>query len=271
MMPTPAMPHIVEVVTVDAERAGRRFTARRGAQRRHIVAGDRLLGRRDQRLHFLVVVRRDAVDGLRIEGDLPAARRRAGELDVLGRRRAGIGDDDRHRGFLAGRRRGVETRPSRPLMSSFGWPVMSRPRSVVAEASSAATRAVTLYLPAATVFGGVTLSLTSLDWPGSTGTALSSWLPYCSVKVASKFCGAWADERDGQLLAAVVLDAELILEARFQVAAQFGKLRRHRELGRQILGQRDRDRQSRLVALPAAATVSVCVPIGASFGTSSRS
>ena len=38
----------------------------------------------------------------------------------------------------------VETRPSRPLMSIRGWPVMLRPRSAVAEASSAATRAVTL-------------------------------------------------------------------------------------------------------------------------------
>ena len=38
----------------------------------------------------------------------------------------------------------VDTRPSRPLTSSLGWPVMSRPRSVVAEASSAPTRAVTL-------------------------------------------------------------------------------------------------------------------------------
>ena len=43
------------------------------------------------------------------------------------------------------------------------------------------TEGLLLYLPAATVLGGRTLSLTSLDWPASMGTALSSWLPYCSV------------------------------------------------------------------------------------------
>ena len=86
----------------------------------------------------------------------------------------------------------AESTPSRPERSNFGWPLTSRPRSVVTLASSATTRAVTLYLPAATVLGGRTLSLTSLDWPASIGTALNSWLPYCSVKVASKFCGASA-------------------------------------------------------------------------------
>ena len=49
-----------------------------------------------------------------------------------------------------------------------------------------------------------------------------------------------------ELLAAVVLDGELKLEARLRCAAQFGKLRRQRQLGRQILGQRDCDRQLRL-------------------------
>src|SRR3984957_21107055 len=75
----------------------------------------------------------------------------------------------------------AESTPSRPDRSILGWPLTSRPRSVVTLASSATTRAVTLYLPAATVLGGVTFSLTSLDWPASMGTALNSWLPYCSV------------------------------------------------------------------------------------------
>jgi len=66
-------------------------------------------------------------------------------------------------------------------MSIFGWPVMSSTSSDAAVASSADTFAVTLYLPAATVFGGRTFSFTSFDWPGSSGSALSSWLPYCSV------------------------------------------------------------------------------------------
>ena len=129
-------------------------------------------------------------------------------------------------------------------MSILGWPVMSRTSSVVAVASSADTFATTLYLPAATVFGGRTLSLTSFDWPGSSGSALSSWLPYCSVKVASKFCGAVAERLDHHLLAAVVLDAELKLEGRLRGAAQLRQLRIERELGRQVGRERHRDRQA---------------------------
>src|ERR1051326_6749633 len=93
----------------------------------------------------------------------------------------------------------VEISPSRPLSNSFGWPVMSRPSSAVAEVSSAATRATTLYLPGPAVFGGVTLSLTSLAWPASIGTALSSWLPYCSVKDTSKLRGARSEEHTSEL------------------------------------------------------------------------
>src|SRR5262249_47851615 len=78
------------------------FTARGGANGGHIVAGDRLFRRRDQGLHFLIVVRRDSLDRLRVEGDLPAARRRAGQLDILRRRRADISDKDRDRSFLPG-------------------------------------------------------------------------------------------------------------------------------------------------------------------------
>ena len=63
IMPTPAMPHRVEVVTVT-----RKFVdadlhrARRRGYRRDVVPGNvALVGRRNQRLNFLVVVRRDAV------------------------------------------------------------------------------------------------------------------------------------------------------------------------------------------------------------------
>ena len=42
------------------------------------------------------------------------------------------------------------------------------------------------------MFGGRTLSLTVLDWPASIGIEDSSWLPYCSVKLVSKFRGACA-------------------------------------------------------------------------------
>src|SRR5262249_43803212 len=71
----------------------------------------------------------------------------------------------------------ADTRPSRPVMSSFGWPVISSTTSVFAVTSSAAARMVTGKRPAPMVLGGRTFSFTSLDWPASIGTALSSWLP----------------------------------------------------------------------------------------------
>ncbi len=68
MMPTPAMPHIVDVVTVTRKSVEADLAAGGGSDRRHVIAGDRLVGRRDQRLHFLVFVRRNAVDRFRIKG-----------------------------------------------------------------------------------------------------------------------------------------------------------------------------------------------------------
>ena len=68
MMPTPMMPHSVDVVHRDAEGLRGRVSPRAdGAHGGDVVAGDRLRGRRDQRLHFLVLVGRDAVDRLRLE------------------------------------------------------------------------------------------------------------------------------------------------------------------------------------------------------------
>ena len=96
---------------------------------------------------------------------------------------------------------------------------------MLAEASSADTFAITLYLPAATVFGGLTLSFTSFDWPGSSGSALSSWLPYCSVKVASKFCGACAARLTVTFLPLSFLIASWNSKFDLDVAAQFGQLR----------------------------------------------
>ena len=108
MMPTPTMPHMRRGRDRDAELGVGGLAARGGVEGRRVVAGDRLLRRRHQRLDFLVRARRDAVDGLRLELDLPAARRAAGQLDLVGRRRAGVGDDDRDRGFLAGLGAGAE-------------------------------------------------------------------------------------------------------------------------------------------------------------------
>ena len=92
------------------------------------------------------------------------------------------------------------------------------------------------------------------------------------MKLVSKFCGACAAERDHEIAAAVVLDLELILEGRLRGAAQRRQLRLERELGRQVLGERHRDRQasSRSTA-PLAVTVRFCVPIAAFAGTSRRS
>ena len=98
------MPHMRRGRDRDAEGLRGRFAARCGAQRRDVVAGDRLGGRRDQRLHFLVLVRRDACRRSWARNStfqpLGAGAR---QLDLLGRRGAGIGEHDRDRGLDAGR------------------------------------------------------------------------------------------------------------------------------------------------------------------------
>ena len=218
----------------DAEGLRCRFAARRGAHRGDVIAGDRLGGRRDQRLHFLVLVRRNAIDGLGLELDLPAARRRAGQFDLLGRGRAGIGEDDRDRGLDPGRRaRAEQALTAGDVDLGLAGDVE---RQIGGGGCILGRRpcAVTLYLPAATVFGGRTLSLTSFDWPASSGSALSSWLPYCSVKVASKFCGACAARLTVTFLPLSFLMPSCEFEIRLGRPAQFGKLRIQRELGRQI-------------------------------------
>src|SRR5262249_17024393 len=62
----------------NAEGLRGRLTARTGAHRGHVIAGHRLGGWRDERLHLFGFVGGDAIDGLRLEADLPARRRAAG-------------------------------------------------------------------------------------------------------------------------------------------------------------------------------------------------
>ena len=112
-----------------------------GAQRRHVVAGERLVRRRDAGLHLLrPCPGAISVDGLGLELDLPAARRRAGQFDFVGRRAAGVGDDRPGWWSACRPRRAPLTRPSRPESESRGWPTISSVTSVLAVASSADTR-----------------------------------------------------------------------------------------------------------------------------------
>jgi len=123
--------------------------------------------------------------------------------------------------------------------------------------------------PAAAVFGGVTLSLTFLALAGIDRHGAELWLPYCSVKVASKFCGAWR-EADGQLLAAVVLDAELILETRFTVPRSSGSCGVKVSLAGKSFASVTAIGNCKVEELPAAEDRQRLRAHAASFGTSSR-
>ncbi len=72
-----------------------------GAERGDIVAGNRLVARRHQDLHFLLFVGRHAGDGLGIELDLPVGRNGARHLDFLDRRGAVVAHDQRVGGGFA--------------------------------------------------------------------------------------------------------------------------------------------------------------------------
>src|SRR5262249_23575554 len=148
---------------------------------------------------------------------------------------------------------------------------MSRTRSDVAVASSADTFAATLYLPAATVFGGRTCSFASFDWRGSSGSALSSWLPYCSVKVASKFCGACADKLATTFFGLSFLMASWNSKLDLDVPRSSGSCGLSVSLaGRSVASFTSMGSVALLVA-PRAVTVKFVVPMGASLGTSRRS
>ena len=98
--PAPAIPHTVEVFDGDAELAGGVLAARGGADRGHVIAGQRLVARRHQRLHLGILARHQPVDRGRLERHLPAGRRARRELDVVGRCGTGVADDDRNRTLL---------------------------------------------------------------------------------------------------------------------------------------------------------------------------
>jgi len=130
-------------------------------------------------------------------------------------------DDNRDRRLLAGPRPLPESTPSRPAMLSCGLTGdLQRHRGVGGgvlgrgldrEPDSGWRR----WCSAAG-----TLSFTVLDWPASIGIELSSWLPYCSVKLVSKFFGACAPRLITEIAAAVVLDFHLEFKARLRCAAQ---------------------------------------------------
>jgi hypothetical protein len=85
-----------------------------------------------------------------------------------------------------------DRRPSGPASDSLGWPVTSSMRPVVPLISALPIRAATSYWPAAMSSGGLTLSVTSFDSSALTGMLVSSWVPYCSLKVTWKPAGASA-------------------------------------------------------------------------------
>ncbi len=104
MMPRPATPHTVEVVTVTRKSALSDVPLAVGADGHHVVAGDGLFRRRDLDLHRLrpVGVERGKLIGMEV--DLPARGRVGGELDILRRRRAVILETEREGLGLAGGR-----------------------------------------------------------------------------------------------------------------------------------------------------------------------
>src|SRR4029453_5355872 len=161
--------------------------------------------------------------------------------------------------------------PSRPAMSILGWPVMSTTRSLVTTASSAVARATALNLPAATVFGGRTLNLTSLDWPGSSGRALSSWLPYCSVKVPSQLSGMVDARPTVTFLPLSFLIESWNSKVDLEVPRSSGSCGETDSLAGRSVASRTSTGRATSVVGPLAVTVRLVVPTGASFGTSTRS
>src|SRR5690606_2912441 len=84
-----------------------------------------------------------------------------------------------------------DRRPPGPDSASFGWPVMSSSKFSWAVASPPLAAIETGYWPASIPSGGVTLTLRFFDLPASSGSEVSSWLPYCSLNATWKPAGAF--------------------------------------------------------------------------------
>ncbi len=188
----------------------------------------------------------------------------AGQLDRFRRRGAGIGHDDRDRGLLPGGGGGVEPavaageldlRRAGDLEAQFGGGggvLDGGTRHHLLRADADRVRRADLELH---VFG-----LAGIERNGVQLLA-AVLLGEGDFEVRRRGRG----EVRNDALAALVLDRELIFEGRARVAAQLRQRRRQRQLGRQVLHQRDGDRQRDGVA-PLAVTVRLVVPIAASFG-----
>src|SRR5262249_52519232 len=220
----------------NAEGLGCGFTASGGAHRGDIVPGHRLGCGRDERLHLFVFVGGDTVDGFWFEADLPAGWSRARQLDLFGRRRAGIGEDHRDRRLLAGGSLGAEdafaagdidlrlTRDVEDKVGRCGGVIGRYFRRHLVFAGCDRVRRTYLEFHVLRLAGierkGVELLATIL-------------LGERGIEVLRRLRG----QAHQHLLGAVILDGELELEARFGSAAQLGELRIERELGRQIGGE----------------------------------
>ena len=100
---------------------------------------------------------------------------------------------------------------------------------------------------------------------------MSSWLPYCSVKVASKFCGACADKLTSTFLGLSFLIASWNSKLDFEVPRSSGSCGlRVSFAGRSVASFTSMGKLALFVA-PRALTVRLVVPTGASLGTSRRS
>ena len=163
------------------------------------------------------------------------------------------------------------SRPLRPLMSSFGCPVTSMARSVVTLASSAAARIVILYLPGATEFGGWILSFTSFDWPGIDRNRAELLAAIGLREGALEILRRLRRQIDQDALTAVVLDPTWKSKLERAEPRSSGSCGRSVSLAGSSLA--NVTVTGRLVGapVPTALTVSTCVAIAASRGTSTRS
>src|SRR4029079_7611330 len=97
------------------------------------------------------------------------------------------------------------------------------------------------------------------------GGALSSWLPYCSVKVASKFCGACADRLTRTFLPLSFLMASGNSKFDFEVPRSSGNCGVSVTFAGRSVASVTATGSEASTAPPFAFTVRLVVPIGASF------
>src|SRR5690606_16470360 len=202
----------------DAEVAAGRLAGGRGGEVRHVVARQRAFGRRDAGLHFGLLARRQVLDALGLEFDCPARWAAARQRDVVGGGAAVVAHYHRDRRQLAGL--GLATHQAVPAGQAQAR-LADDFQLQLAGGLDAVRAGDDLHRIAAGlgVAGRADGQLDVLGFAGLDRQRADLLAAIAFGEAGVEVLRGLGGEADGQVLAAVVLDRQRVVEGRLRAAA----------------------------------------------------